>query len=83
MTYDATQIAAMVARLRGQDAIPNRNEVADFIITLAAERDALIDRVKVLEGALKPFADIGETAIEMLAYAIASLCPPPPQEDAT
>jgi hypothetical protein len=32
----AEAVAEMDARLRGQDAIPNRNEVADFILSLSA-----------------------------------------------
>ena len=42
------EVAQMVTRLRGQDAIPNRNEVADMLTTLAtqlAERDAELARV--------------------------------------
>jgi hypothetical protein len=52
------EVAQMVTRLRGQDAIPNRNEVADMITTLAtqlAERDA-----ECREAVMQSLASMGQ-----------------------
>ena len=53
----AEVVAQMVTRLRGQDAIPNRNEVADMLTALAtqlAERDR---RIAALTEAANRFCD--------------------------
>ena len=51
---DTDTLAGLLARLRGQDPIPSRSEVADAIEALAAKDKARIER---LEAALRPFAD--------------------------
>lgn len=62
------EVAQMVTRLRGQDAIPNRNEVADMITALATENATLRaerDTFRaVLDGAGYPVDDIAENPVE-------------------
>lgn len=61
------EIDDLIRRLREEDfTISPRMEAADVLTTLQAERDALRERVKVLEGALDE-ADMGITALERYA----------------
>lgn len=51
---DTDTLAGLLARLRGQDPIPSRSEVADAIEALAAKDKARIER---LEAALRWYGE--------------------------
>lgn len=56
-TPDTDTLAGLLARLRGQEPIPSRSEVADAIEALAAKDKARIER---LQAALRFYADISD-----------------------
>ena len=70
-TPDTDTLAGLLARLRGQDPIPSRSEVADAIEALAAKDKARIER---LEAALRPFADEAAMWGDLVPNDHAPLC---------